>query len=87
VKETCKNEKQIRLEERKLEITYPNFSLRALGHTLAGCLNIKTIDKIIENITCQNLEAIPFDLAKIFFDLNAKVINIDHWKRRIGEAG
>jgi hypothetical protein len=35
-----------------------------------------TKDKIIENITCQNLEANPFDLAKIFFDLNAKVINI-----------
>jgi hypothetical protein len=76
-------------KESKIDFKYPSFFLETKGHCLSECLfeypiNAqkrkqgieKIMDKIIENISYQNLEAIPFDLAQKLFDLNAKVINI-----------
>jgi hypothetical protein len=36
----------------------------------------KPKEHIINNISSKNLEAIPLDLAKVFFDLNIKAMNI-----------
>jgi hypothetical protein len=63
----------------EIDIKYPTFFLDARGHNLAECLHgntTTTTDKILDNINSKGLEAIPLDLARVFFDLNTKVINI-----------
>jgi hypothetical protein len=63
----------------EIDIKYRTFFLEARGHNLAKCLHgntTTTTDKILNNINSKDLEAIPLDLAIVFFDLNTKVINI-----------
>jgi hypothetical protein len=66
-------------QKREVDIKYPTFFLEARGHTLAECLQgntTTTTNKILDNINSKDLETIPLDLARVFFDLNTKVINV-----------